>query len=287
MALRDFDTWMSTMRDSIATWKFYTNFEGVYRNVSPIKVELNILNSLIGSNNIENDFIKLLNDYPQILKAIPILVAKREKEIKIKDAEKDYQYSFDSLNQSITDYVKFMNRSGLFDLMKNHLIQNLVDYVTGVEVGMDTHGRKNRTGDVMEELVESYLIKYGLVKDVTYFKEMYKSDVEKKFSINLDGISNDGKTEKRFDFVLFHKNIVYGCECNFYGGGGSKLNETARSYKSLAVESKSIKNFKFVWFTDGVGWISARNNLRETFDVLDNLFNLNDLDKGELDKVLK
>lgn len=173
-----------------------------------------------------------------------------------------------------------MEKTGLFDLISNHLINNLVDYVMGVEVGMDTNARKNRTGDVMEDIVESYLVKAGFQKDVNYFKEMYKSDIEKMFGLDLSKISNNGKTEKRFDFVFVKDNQVYACECNFYGGGGSKLNETARSYKTLALEAKNIPNFTFVWFTDGIGWNSARHNLEETFDVLDTIYNLNDLENG-------
>ena len=176
-----------------------------------------------------------------------------------------------------------MEETGLFDLITNHLINNLVDYVTGVEVGMDTNARKNRTGDVMEDLIESYLVKSGLIKGKTYFKEMYKRDIEKMFNIDLSLISNNGKTEKRFDFVFIKNNIIYGCECNFYSGGGSKLNETARSYKTLTLEAKEIPNFKFVWFTDGTGWNSAKHNLEETFDVLDNIYNLADLEQGNCD----
>ena len=169
-------------------------------------------------------------------------------------------------------------------MLQNHIINNLVDYVLGVEVGMDTNGRKNRTGDVMEDLVESYLIKAGLIKNKTYFKEMYKTDIEKKFGLDLSAIRNDGKTEKRFDFVFIGAfGQIFACECNFYGSNGSKLNETARSYKNLAIESKNIKGFNFVWFTDGIGWNTAKHNLEETFDVLDNLFNINDLDNSCLD----
>ena len=147
-------------------------------------------------------------------------------------------------------------------MLQNHIINNLVDYVLGVEVGMDTNGRKNRTGDVMEDLVESYLIKAGLIKNKTYFKEMYKTDIEKKFGLDLSAISNDGKTEKRFDFVFIGAfGQIFACECNFYGSNGSKLNETARSYKNLAIESKNIKGFNFVWFTDGIGWNTAKHNL--------------------------
>lgn len=283
---RNFNEWLSTMRDSIATWRYYTDFEKVYSNVESIKVELNILNSLIGSRNIENEFKQLLKEYPKTLKVVPILLAKREKEIKITDAEGEFLFNFNKPNYSIDEYTKFMRETGLFDLLEKHIINNLVDYVTGVEVGMDTNGRKNRTGDAMEDLVESYLVKYGLVKGVSYFKEMTKSEIEEKFNLDLNCISNQGKTEKRFDFVLYVNNHVYACECNFYGSSGSKLNETARSYKNLAIESKQVEGFTFVWFTDGIGWNTAKHNLEETFDVLETIYNLKDLDEGALEKLL-
>ena len=282
---RHFNEWLSTMRDSIATWRYYTDFEKVYSNVESIKVELNILNSLIGSRNIENEFKQLLKEYPKTLKVVPILLAKREKEIKITDAGGEFLFNFNKPNYTIEEYTKFMRETGLFDLLEKHIINNLVDYVTGVEVGMDTNGRKNRTGDAMEDLVESYLVKYGLVKGVSYFKEMTKSEIEEKFNLDLNCISNQGKTEKRFDFVLYVNNHVYACECNFYGSSGSKLNETARSYKNLAIESKQVEGFTFVWFTDGIGWNTAKHNLEETFDVLETIFNLKDLDNGVLNKL--
>lgn len=282
---RNFNEWLSTMKDSIATWKYYTDFEKVYSNVESIKVELHILNSLIGSKNIENEFKQLLVEYPKTLKVIPILLAKREKEIKITNAEGEFLFNFNQPNYSIEEYTKFMRETGLFDLLEKHIINNLVDYVTGVEVGMDTNGRKNRTGDAMEDLVESYFVKYGLVKGISYFKEMSKSEIEAKFNLNLDCISNQGKTEKRFDFVLYVHNHVYACECNFYGSSGSKLNETARSYKNIAMEAKDVKGFTFVWFTDGIGWNTAKHNLEETFDVLDTMYNLSDLKQGALENL--
>lgn len=216
---------------------------------------------------------------------IPILLAKREKEIKITNAEGEFLFNFNQPNYTIDEYTKFMRETGLFDLLEKHIINNLVDYVTGVEVGMDTNGRKNRTGDAMEDLVESYFVKYGLVKGISYFKEMSKSEIEAKFNLNLDCISNQGKTEKRFDFVLYVHNHVYACECNFYGSSGSKLNETARSYKNIAMEAKDVKGFTFVWFTDGIGWNTAKHNLEETFDVLDTMYNLSDLKQGALEKL--
>lgn len=284
---RNFESWLLTMKDSIATWNYYTDFPKVYENVNKLKIELNILNSLIGSKNIEEEFKSLLTRYPEIIKAIPILLAKREKEIKIIDPKETYVFNFAKMNYSADQYALFMKNCGLFELLQNNIINNLIDYVLGVEVGMDTNGRKNRTGDAMEDLVESYLIKAGLVKGKTYFKELNKSDVEKMFGLDLSGISNQDKTEKRFDFVFKGPlGDIYACECNFYSGGGSKLNETARSYKTLTLEAKGISGFTFVWFTDGMGWNSARHNLEETFDVLDTIFNIKDLENGIVEKLL-
>ncbi len=284
---RNFDEWLLTMKDSVASWTYYTDFRKVYENVSKIKIELNILNSLIGSKDIENEFVDIVQKYPNVLSVIPILLAKREREIKVNDTNGNYVFNFVNINYSIDQYTLFMKNSGLFELLQHHIINNLVDYVLGIEVGMDTNGRKNRTGDVMEDLVESYLIKAGLKKNASYFKEMYLSEIESKFNINLSAISNKDKTEKRFDFVFIGAfGTIFACECNFYGSSGSKLNETARSYKNIAIESKGINNFEFVWFTDGIGWNSAKHNLEETFEVLDNLYNLEDLNNGIINKLV-
>lgn len=176
-----------------------------------------------------------------------------------------------------------MDKTGLFDLLQNHMIHSLVDYVMGVETGMDTSGRKNRTGDAMEDLVEGFIRKSGYVRNETYFKEMYIHQITDKWGIDLSAISNNGKAEKRFDFVIKTPNMIYGIETNFYTGGGSKLNETARSYKTLALETDTIDGFTFVWFTDGQGWYSAKHNLEETFDVMENIYNINDMENDVID----
>lgn len=281
---KDFNNWISTFRESIANYTYYVDFDVVYKNFEDIKVELNILNSLVGSKNIEDDFETLVQKYPEVLKCIPILIAKREMDIYCMDANGAFNYNFKDANYSIKQYKYFMRETGLFELISNRLVNNLVDYVIGVEAGLNSNGRKNRGGHLMEDLVESFIQKAGFVKGVNYFKEMYLSDLEKKTGLDLSALSNDGKTAKRFDYVIITEKCVYACECNFYSSGGSKLNETARSYKTLALESIGIEGFKFVWFTDGLGWISARNNLRETFDVLDDIYNIKELEAGILKK---
>ena len=271
---RNFNTWLASFRNSIADYGYYIDFEKVHRNVDKIKVELNILNSLIGSKNIEGDFESLMEKYPEVLKCIPLLLAVRANEIYCQDKNGGYLYEFDFCEYSANShayykrYKYFMRETGLFDLLENHIVNNLVDYATGVETGLDSNARKNRGGHLMEDLVESFIQKAGFIKDANYFKEIYIHQITDKWNIDLSAISNQGKMEKRFDFVVKTPNMIYGIETNFYGSGGSKLNETARSYKTLAWETEEIDGFTFVWFTDGKGWTSARNNLEETFDVL-------------------
>ena len=287
MAKRDFHTWLSKFRYSIADFGYYIDFNKVYNNVESIKIELNILNSLIGSKNIEADFENLIKKYPETLKCIPILLAVREYEIFAGENGDVKLYTFNKQINTIVDYKLFMKKTGLFDLLSNHIINNLYDYVTGVETGLDSNGRKNRGGHQMEDLVESYIRKAGFKRDVNYFKEMYVSEVSRKWNIDLSAVSNQGKMEKRWDFVVKTNNCVYLIETNFYGSGGSKLNETARSYKTIATEMKNVKGAKFVWFTDGAGWKSAARNLEETFDVLDDIYSINDMQNGIMTEVFK
>ena len=192
-----------------------------------------------------------------------------------------------NLFKSGEQYLYFMDKTGLFDLLENHLINNLVDYVTCVEVGLDSNGRKNRGGHLMEDLVEKYIQEAGFVRNVNYFKEMYSAEIEEKWKIDLSALSNAGKVAKRFDFVLKTDTMIYGIETNFYNGGGSKLNETARSYKMLAQEADAIDGFTFVWITDGSSWKTAKGNLRETFEVMDTIYSIADMENGVMQEKFK
>ena len=271
MKNRDFDKWLSTMNDSIATWKYYTDFEKVYKNAEKIKTEIYILNSLINSKNIREDFKKLLLEYPQILKVIPLLIAKRTTDvIIINDTVQKYYYNFKKMNY-------------------------LYDYILGVEVGLDTNTRKNRTGKAMETLVESYILQSGFVKEKNYFTQVSKNRLKEDFNIDLSNLKIDEifksskkeKSEKKFDFVVKTEQKYYLIETNFYTTQGSKLNETARSYKELALEFKDLDNIDFVWITDGKGWQTTKKNLQETFNILDNIYNINDMENGILTKLFK
>ena len=282
---RDFSLWFSKFRNSIANYGYYTDFEKIYRNIDKVKVELNILNSLVGAKDIETDFENIVRKYPEVLQCIPLLLAIRTSEIYVKDEETELRYNFINKNYSLEQYKVFMRKTGLFDLLTNHIIGNLVDYATGIETGLDSNARKNRGGHLMEDLVESYIQKAGFVKNKDYFKEMYIHTITDKWKLNLSAISNNNKAEKRFDFVIRTGQMVYAIETNFYAGGGSKLNETARSYKQLSQEAEKIEGFTFVWFTDGKGWKSAKNNLEETFDVMEHIYSINDMENDIVSKI--
>lgn len=284
---RSFQDWFKTFHSSMANYSYYVDFEKVYKNVDEIKIELNILNSLIGEKDIEIKFEEILEKYPCILKCIPILLAVRGYEIPVfEDSDGFSVFNFSSFSPAdIEKYKLFMRKSGLFELLQRRLIHSTVDYVTGVETGLDSNGRKNRGGHLMENFIEDYIQRAGFEKNVSYFKEMYISDIQSRWGLDLSAISNQGKTEKRFDFVIKTPSMVYAIETNFYGSGGSKLNETARSYKTLALEFRQVSGAKFVWFTDGEGWRSARHNLEETFDELDDVYNICDVKNGIMSKI--
>lgn len=279
--MRDFDYWLAQMRKSINTYSFYVDFDKVYANVDAMKIELNILNSLIGSQNVEKDIRFIFEKYPETLKCIPTLLAVRQNEIYAQDEEGSFLFNFTKPNYTIDEYIMFMRKTGLLNLISEHIVNNLVDYALGIETGLDSNGRKNRGGHQMENLVELYLKK----AKVEYYKEMYLTEVESKWGIDLSAISAEGTTTKRWDFVVKTQDKIYVIETNFYSAGGSKLNETSRSYKMIAEEAKTIPNFEFMWITDGGGWRSARRNLAETFNVMEHIYNIADMENGVFDKV--
>ena len=214
---RNFAEWLLTFTDSISDYKYYIDFETIYKNANKYKVELNIINSLVGSKNIEKDFIEIAKKYPEVLKCIPTLLAVRQNEIKVLDNDGNrFEYNFDNMNYSVEQYTVFMKETGLFDLIGNHIINNVYDYVLGVESGLNSNARKNRGGHLMEDLVESFIKKAGFIKNETYFKEMYLQDIEKKWKLDMSFISNKNQSTKRFDFVVKTDNCIYGIESNFY-----------------------------------------------------------------------
>ena len=296
---RNFDEVMKDLKETIYPSDFLVDFSKVTNNVSNHEINLNILNTLIGKENIEEVFESLIEKYPEVLSSIPILLATHENKIKslssststlieaIKNNESekiyfDYKiYNFKNRNQEIKEYSKYLKNSGLFDLLKDKKIKNLVDYVLGIEVGMDTNARKSRSGQIMEKIIEEYI---KLIPDVEYLVQPKAKDIDKKYGTNLSSIY---KATKKFDFAYISKvdGKVILVETNYYGAQGSKPNETARSYMRLNEDIKQIKGVRFVWITDGKGWIPSRNNLEDAYDVIEHLYIIKDLENGILGEI--
>ena len=280
--MRNFDEWLKTFTDNINNWNYYVNYNTAYKNTTAVKRQLALLNTLKGAENIEEEFKDLVKEYPECLKAIPLLLAVRENVIAITENDRCLDFNFNNMNYNVDLYVEFMQKTGIFELLQSHVIGDLIDVGLGINIGLDSNARKNRGGDQMEDLVEFFMKAAGFEKDVTYFKEMYLEEVEKKWGYDLSAISAEGTATKRFDFVAKPRNSseVYICECNCYSSSGSKLNETARSFKTISLEARHIQHVHFIWFTDGAGWFKTKKNLKETYDVQDDIYNINDLKNG-------
>ena len=288
-----FNELKSTFQDSIFTWNYFTNFEKVKINVKKVEKELNLLNYLIGKDNIEDEFLSLIEEYPNIRKALPLLVAIRKEKLAdtpiITDmdslvAENKKYVFYDDLTDNIKDELLiFFRESGLKDIFENKHIKNLVDYCFGVEVGFDTNARKNRTGTLMEDIVSQYLNEFCLGNsDFSYIEQA----TQKRIKENFDYVIEIDKNSRRFDFALYNKttNRLFLIEVNYYSGGGSKLKATAGEYKGLNDFVKA-QGINFIWITDGKGWLTALNPLEETFNYNDYVINLSMIKKGILDTI--
>lgn len=278
----------STFKEKgITLFEYFVNWEKVYRNVKPIEKELNLLNVLIGKEDIEKEVYELIKEYPQVIKAFPFLLALRETSTSIlidvtEFLYKDYDFKSRLLSDvECKELAYFFVKSGLGDLVKDKHIKNLVDYVTGVEVGLDSNGRKNRGGTMMENIVETFV---KSACDELGYEYMSQANAKKiKSHWNID-IKVD-KSSRNLDFAINKNGKLYFIECNFYGGGGSKLKSTATEYVKMN-EYWNAQNITFIWVTDGAGWKSTLKPLREYFDKADYLLNLEMLKNNCLKAIL-
>lgn len=290
-----FDYLIDTLKDSIFTWDYFVDFKKVKQNIILVEKELNLMNVLIGKQNLEKEFLELIEEYPQVRKVLPILIALRNnkiREIKIIDNFEELNFEnksslFDP-TQELTkelkeDLLNFFKESGLKELFENKDVKNLVDYCVGVEVGMDTNARKNRTGQSMEKIVEGMIKHFSEENNLEYIPQATQTKIKEKwnFEIILD------KTNRIFDFAIFNKskNKIYVIETNFYGGGGSKLKSTAGEYQYLA-DFLSNQKIDLIWITDGVGWVTTKKSLFETFSKNKYLFNIELIKQGVLKDII-
>lgn len=267
------------------TWEYFINWDKVFNNVNQYKIELNILNSLCGSKDFNNELKHILENYPEVIKVFPTLLGVRNKKIDVLDSSvlpdfkfKEFDFSSPNLfSNDLENYLIFFEKSGLKKLIIDGGLTNIKDYTYGIEVGLDTNGRKNRGGTIMEDLVDNLLQKvYGL-DGSTYTTQGSPSIIKEKWGVDLPV----DKSSRRPDFVVYKNNKLYWIETNFYSGGGSKLKSTCGEYKSLYDFCKN-NGIEFIWITDGEGWKTTLKPLEETFLYSDYIFNLSMVKDGIL-----
>ena len=258
-----FNLFMSQLRETNATLDFYCDFPKIARNVADIEISLNMLNFLIGKENLREAVQSLWDRDPHVFEVMDILIATRKKDDKKYIDNDGSMHSVHSLFSSVDGVMKFLEGTGLDKLFKNKEVKDLVDYVFGVETGLDTNARKNRSGEITETLVARIFDNAGI---------RYREQVSSKEFPSIAAAL--GADQKVFDFVITANGKNYLIEVNFYSGGGSKLNEVARSYTDVAPKVNGVHGFEFVWITDGIGWNSARNKLEEAFAAIPSIYNL-------------
>lgn len=261
--LEQFNLFMSQLRETNATLDFYCDFPKIARNVADIEISLNTLNYLIGKDDLHAAVEALWNRDPHVFDVMDILIATRKKDNKKYIDNDGTMHSVHSLFNSVEGVVKFIEDTGIGKVLKNKEVKDLVDYVFGVETGLDTNARKNRSGDITETLVARIFANAGIT---------YREQVSSKEFPPIAAVL--GADQKVFDFVITACDKTYLVEVNFYSGGGSKLNEVARSYTDVAPKVNGVPGFEFVWITDGIGWNSARNKLEEAFAAIPSIYNL-------------
>lgn len=261
-----FKAFMSQLSETNATLDYFTDFEKIKLNVNKISIKLNQLNYLIGKEDLMTAINELFVENPKVFEVLDILIAVRKNKISKTFNSEGEIVLLNTYFISPEKILEFIENTGLGDIFRNKNITNLVDYVFGVEVGLDTNARKNRGGENMSKAV-------SLIFDNENI--FYKKEVNSTLFLDITSLGAD---LKRFDFVIKTKVKTYLIETNFYNGGGSKLNEVARAYSDVAPKINKYPNYEFVWITDGQGWKSAKNKLEEAFTTIPSVYNLTTLE---------
>ena len=257
-----FKNFLSQFSETNATLDYFTDFKKIKSNVNKISIKLNQLNYLIGKENLKEAVSELYQENPKVFEVLDILIAIRKNK-KAKTFNNNGEIvlldTYFTAPESILEYIE---ETGLAEVFRDKEVTNLVDYVFGIEVGLNTNARKNRGGDNMSKAVSLIFDKAG----VYYKKEVNNTIFPEIISLGAD--------VKRFDFVIKTKKKTYLIETNYYNSGGSKLNETARAYSDVAPKINQYPDYEFVWITDGQGWFSAKNKLEEAYNIIPSLYNL-------------
>lgn len=263
---KDFNIFMSQLQETNQTLDFFCDFDKISQNVEDIKLSLCMLNSLVGATDMRKAVETIWKRDKSAFNVMDILIAVRSEGKKKVLNSLGECVVLDTLFTSVDGVMEYLDNTGLTEVLQQQKIKDLVDYVFGIETGLDTNARKNRSGHVMEGMVARIFDNAG----IDYRQEVYSSEWPSISEVL-------GDDEKRFDFVVESLDKTYLIEVNFYSGGGSKLNEVARSYSDIAPKINSVPGFEFVWITDGIGWKSAKNKLQEAYGIIPSIYNLTNI----------
>lgn len=269
---KSFDIFLSELKSTISGYDFFTDFHKVKQNIARIDEQIQEFEALIGSLNIKEDLIKALKANPNLYKVLPLLIANRKDKFFVYD---DKEIFFDFKNSPDENLDDFITKTGIIDLFNQDLISNIRDYLIGVEVGLDSNARKNRTGTSMEKTVKRFIEKTNL----TFYEQSTISKINESINVEED------LKKKVFDFIIEKNDKIYLIETNFYSSGGSKLNETARSYIELNDAILRVHEAEFIWITDGQGWLTAKNSLKNAYQYIEHLYNIRDLESLALEAI--
>ncbi len=275
-----FNYLIDNLKETIKTWDYFVNWNKVIRNYQDVEISLNVLNTLIGKKNVEVAAKNLLKEYPKVIAVIPSLLAYRERKVKLLSNIKNFEtteYDF-SKPIDLDKAVMFLKESGFLKLVSDKTIKSIPDYFIGVEVGLDSNGRKNRSGTSMEDIAEFFIKDICQRKGYEYISQATADKIKQKWNKDITVT----KSSKRIDFAVNTPNKLYLIETNFYGGGGSKLKSTAGEYAEI-YHQWTNDGHQFIWITDGLGWQSTKRPLRDTFDSTDYIINLDMIQKGVLE----
>lgn len=215
---------------------------------------------------------------------IPALLAYRERKVKLLSNVSKFsitEYDF-AKTIDVDKAVMFLKKTGFLQLLSDRKIKSIPDYFIGVEVGLDSNGRKNRSGTSMEDIAEFFIKDICQRNGFEYIAQATADKIKKKWNKDITVT----KSSKRIDFAVNTPNKLYLIETNFYGGGGSKLKSTAGEYAEI-YHQWTRDGHQFIWITDGLGWQSTKRPLRDTFDNTDYIINLDMIQKGVLEELIQ
>jgi type II restriction enzyme len=272
------------------------DWKKVFKHVERYRHELFLLSSLCSAPDKEQAARELLRKYPQVVPVLPVLIANADRNTPrcvihlAEDLSRGLikSYDFSAPGAPLTEsqvemYVEFLLKSGVLFLLEQ--IKSVFDYVTGVEVGLDSNARKNRSGkcaiEALRPAVEQALSRLPQIES--------KAEATYAFLAAQGCTLPGGFTRKKWDWAFWTLKAPRRfavVEVNHYGSTGSKPESITAEYvaRQQILDKAGVG---FIWVTDGCGWLKMRPALREAFDRVDCLINIRLANEGQLEWALR